>query len=227
LSLCLPLRMSSDDFVNAARTEEINRVLSLYGSMFDDMDVLELGSGAGAQLLAIRERCRSASGIDVSIRNDALTPVLHYDGKSIPFPDASFDLIFSSHVVEHIQSEPQVHAEMHRVLRAGGRCIHVVPSASWRFWASVLHYPALAHKAVMKFSRKAAPASSTPTFHGGPPTTSLSRWRSRLAYGLIQQRHGEHGNWVTEHFLFREKIWKKDSNRTAGRWNPLHRSGAS
>lgn len=50
--------------------------------------------------------------------------------QSIPFPDASFDVVIVSEVLEHLSDE-DLHdtlAEARRVLRPGGRCIGTVPA---------------------------------------------------------------------------------------------------
>src|SRR5215831_12782542 len=120
------MALTALEFVNALRAEEMRAILERHLALFANRDLLELGSGAGAQLLKLREICRSAEGLDTERRPDALTSVLTYDGKTFPFRDASFDVIFSSNVLEHIADEAAVYSEMHRVLRPGGICVHVV-----------------------------------------------------------------------------------------------------
>lgn len=195
-------------FVNSLRSHEIDLILSRHHDLFAGKSVLELGCGGGAQLLAIRGVCSSAVGIDVAVCGDVLTEVLPYDGRHIPFPDSSFDLIFSSHVIEHIKHEAEIHSEMHRVLRAGGLCVHVVPSAFWRFLSFSLHYPSLAKKALMKLRRV---QDNLPEGNNSNATSTsrLKRWRSRLSYAFLPQRHGEFGNWFTEPLHFRQPAWRK------------------
>ncbi|MEZ5167461.1 MAG: methyltransferase domain-containing protein [Acidimicrobiales bacterium] len=48
--------------------------------------------------------------------------------ESLTFPDRSFDLIVSSHVLEHVPDPWLACREMFRVLRPGGRMIHSIPS---------------------------------------------------------------------------------------------------
>ncbi len=52
---------------------------------------------------------------------------IYYDGKHIPFPDQSFDALFSSEVLEHVFNVEQIIAEWHRVLKPGGRCLVTIP----------------------------------------------------------------------------------------------------
>lgn len=50
-----------------------------------------------------------------------------YDGKTLPFPDQSFDAIFSSEVFEHIFNIEEIVKELHRVLIPGGKMLITVP----------------------------------------------------------------------------------------------------
>lgn len=52
-----------------------------------------------------------------------------YDGIHLPFPDAFFTAVYSSHCLEHITPWQAVLREYHRVLRAWGHIILVVPHA--------------------------------------------------------------------------------------------------
>lgn len=50
-----------------------------------------------------------------------------YDGKTIPFPDQSFDSVFSSEVFEHIFNLDEILTEIHRVLKPGGKMLITLP----------------------------------------------------------------------------------------------------
>ena len=53
--------------------------------------------------------------------------VLHQDLQQLSFADASFDLVLSSEVFEHIPDPYLAHREVLRVLRPGGRHVFTVP----------------------------------------------------------------------------------------------------
>ncbi|WP_454884446.1 class I SAM-dependent methyltransferase [Sphingomonas oryzagri] len=90
-------------------------------------DVLEVGCGTGAVSLEVARLGigHRHTGIDMA------DPVKHphpgvreagivlqaTDGAAIPFPDKSFDLVFSSHVLEHVTDERGFLAELTRVTR--------------------------------------------------------------------------------------------------------------
>ncbi len=51
----------------------------------------------------------------------------------IPFGDASFDTVINNQVMEHVDDLDAVVAEIHRVLKPGGRVISIFPDVSvWR-----------------------------------------------------------------------------------------------
>ena len=50
-----------------------------------------------------------------------------YAGKTLPFPDASQDSVFASHVLEHIEDWAASLADWYRVLKIGGHMVIAVP----------------------------------------------------------------------------------------------------
>ncbi len=57
----------------------------------------------------------------------ATATAMEGDALSLPFPDASFDVVIISEVMEHIPDDKGVLAEMVRVLKPGGRIAVTVP----------------------------------------------------------------------------------------------------
>ena len=98
--------------------------------------ILEVGSGAGWQAQRLADQGRSIVALDVPTSNythvRAYPPVL-YDGERIPIAGDTFDVVFSSNVLEHVDNLIFLSAELRRVLKPGGLAIHVLPTPSWRF----------------------------------------------------------------------------------------------
>lgn len=82
----------------------------------------------------------SYTGIDVPAADDfgmTRSPdIVDFDGRTIPFPDESFDEVLCTEVLEHVEDPAALIAEMRRVLRRGGRLVATVP-----FAARVHHAP--------------------------------------------------------------------------------------
>ena len=107
-----------------------------------DMQVLEFGAGRGRiaeapdrytrALGTLRGKVARVVGIDVDpavLENPIVDEAHVFDGVRIPFDDASFDLIVSDHVFEHIVDPAATAAELHRVLKPGGWLCARTPSA--------------------------------------------------------------------------------------------------
>ncbi len=64
----------------------------------------------------------------------------------LPFQDASFDVVFSHEVLEHVQDDRAACREMARVLRPGGRAVIFVPNRLYPFethgvyWRGKYHF---------------------------------------------------------------------------------------
>lgn len=65
---------------------------------------------------------------DATRGNVSMQEVVLGDGRSLPFPDASFDLVTSLWVMEHVAEPKVVLAEIHRVLKPGGLFAFVTPN---------------------------------------------------------------------------------------------------
>ena len=53
--------------------------------------------------------------------------IMNYDGKVLPFKDCSFDNVFSSEVIEHIDNLDEILDEINRVLKPNGKFMLTTP----------------------------------------------------------------------------------------------------
>lgn len=191
--------------LHALKAYELESAIAVLSIPLSDKDLLEIGSGTGYQLSLLAEKCKTAAGIDLASSAyacDRLMPVTDYDGAHIPFPDRSFDVIFSSSVLEHIVDVPGFHKEMLRVLKDDGVAVHIVPTHNWRLWTALAHYPALP-KTILGALQQSR--------NGGPEIeqhTRRSFW-SKIGAVVFPSRHGERGNALTEVFEFRPSRWER------------------
>lgn len=96
--------------------------------------VLDVGSGVGgtsrclAQEFGCRvtgidltdEYCRAAAMLSDRIGLSALIDYRQGDATNLPFPDASFDVVWTEHVAMNIPDKSRLYEEMYRVLKPGG-----------------------------------------------------------------------------------------------------------
>jgi hypothetical protein len=79
------------------------------------------------------ERLRALPNLDyVSADLEDPAAMEHWDITAIPHPDASFDAILCSHVLEHVRDDRRAMAELHRILRPGGWALIQSPVDSAR-----------------------------------------------------------------------------------------------
>jgi SAM-dependent methyltransferase len=170
--------------------------------------VLEIGGGSGFQAALIDSWGCSVTSIDIPGRSwpRSFFPVTFYDGQHLPFPDASFDIIFSSNVLEHVERLPGLLAETRRVTRAGGISIHVMPTSSWRLWTSLAHYVDLARRAFHRVTRvgaRRAPAEQP----GGEGLSTHPSLVAAMKRALLPAPHGEYPSAAAELYYFSKRRW--------------------
>lgn len=106
------------------------------GSCLRSLDENSVGLNVGA----------GGTKLDPRIKNLDLRPGEHIDyvcdASAIPVPDDTFDLVISQETLEHVADPWKVMAEMHRVLKPGGKIYcqlpfvigyHPGPTDFWRF----------------------------------------------------------------------------------------------
>ena len=96
--------------------------------------VLDVGSGVGGTSRCLArefgcrvtgidltdEYCRAAAMLSDRIGLSELVDYRQGDATNLPFPDASFDIVWTEHVAMNIPDKPALYREMHRVLKPGG-----------------------------------------------------------------------------------------------------------
>ena len=97
---------------------------------------LDLGCGAGDFTAVIAQAGARSLGVDVAeaalVRARSRHPGLEFRlvpiGGPLPFEDGSFDLLWSSEVIEHIADTAGWLSEVRRVMAPGGRLLLTTPS---------------------------------------------------------------------------------------------------
>jgi SAM-dependent methyltransferase len=176
------------------------------------LKVLELGGGRGVQARAIASWGCDIQSIDIrgrGLREGLVFPVVDYDGVHIPFPDNSFDIVFSSNVLEHVTNLPDLLADVRRVLRPSGVGIHVMPTPAWRLWTSVAHYVSMLQ---FLFNRaRGTETSRIGCFEGPLPGDVLADkgWSYAATRALLPRAHGEFPSALVELSRYSRVAWKR------------------
>jgi SAM-dependent methyltransferase len=95
--------------------------------------ILDFGCGKGEMVCQYRNAGFNAFGVDIKLdeETDFLRLILTENGYHIPFPNETFDFIFSQSVFEHVQNSSSALSEIWRILKPGGFSLHFFPP-KWR-----------------------------------------------------------------------------------------------
>lgn len=196
--------MQSIEHLDRIRTAEIERVAAFLTA---GQHVLEIGAGTGRQAVELTRRGLKVTAIEIANSTYAQErefPIVDYDGRTLPLPDASVDVVFSSNTLEHVPDLQRMHSEIRRVLKPSGYCIHAMPTHTWRFWSIVTSYLEAVSYSVSSIPRLLPWPGRSARELGG-------NWYRTLRHtaGLcLPRRHGERGNVVSEIWLFRPQWWR-------------------
>jgi SAM-dependent methyltransferase len=92
-----------------------------------------LDSGCGSmpyrELILSNSKITSYTGLDIEtgLNYEEIKPDVLWDGKTMPFDDARFDVVLSTEVLEHVPDPGMYLAEVKRVLMPGGTFFFTVP----------------------------------------------------------------------------------------------------
>lgn len=137
-----------------------------------DLSVLELGCGIGYQSAMLASISKSvvatdlpnesvadhAPGMDAAaklhqqlkIDNVTLIPC---SAEELPFDNDSMDMVFSSHVLEHIPNQKNALEEIYRVLKPGGYHVCIVPVRFEKLYAFISFYSYLIKASLIRFKK--------------------------------------------------------------------------
>lgn len=199
------MSLSSHESLLKIRQFELGRILPLIKT---NANILEIGAGAGWQSLALAKAGHNVTAVDIATNKfqcETVFLVRVFDGKSLPFSNNQFDTIFSSNVIEHVGDFDIFSLELKRVLCSAGVSIHIVPSASWRFWTSLTHPIYLVKLLFQSFS------TSKDAGHRLHLLSKLAEEKKEGKLKMLKliypRRHGERGSSISELFTFSRWGW--------------------
>jgi SAM-dependent methyltransferase len=172
------LFLSERDDPEPFYTKLADRSVSEFPFPLLDRVVLDLGAGPGHYTAALQRAGATVIPIDLGEENmrkagEAGLAAVQTDATRLPFPEASFDGVFCSNMLEHVPTAERVVDEIERVLKPGGW-----GWISWTNWYSPWgghnitpwHYlgPKLGAKTYAKIH--GGPPDRNPVFEGLWPT---------------------------------------------------------
>jgi SAM-dependent methyltransferase len=115
-------------------------------------DVLEIGSGAGGHSALFAKHGARVTAVDLTtarVRSTAAKfrllgdlasgcNAVQADAEKLPFAAESFDIVYSNGVLHHTADTEGAFAEVHRVLRPGGKAVIMLYcKSSWHYWINL------------------------------------------------------------------------------------------
>lgn len=94
---------------------------------------LDIGAGHGSLITKLKAKMKVQSSVcdytDTLMKlPDQKVDIANLNHDSLPYPDASFDIVTATEVIEHLEDFRRVVREIHRVLKPGGVCILSTPN---------------------------------------------------------------------------------------------------
>jgi ubiquinone/menaquinone biosynthesis C-methylase UbiE len=127
----------SDDynvFSEAASNKLIDHLVAL-GGLETGGKILDLGCGSGVFTALLHQRGFQATGLDLSpklleLARGKYPGILFVEGdiEDLPFDDGTADSVLLSGIVHHLPEPARCAAEVHRVLKRGGRFVAFDPN---------------------------------------------------------------------------------------------------
>ena len=124
------LKLSKDNLESYIIRSEIFKAISnamphFYGKLLDS----GCGSMPYKDLILSNSAITNYVGLDIedSLDYEGIQPDFLWDGKKMPFDDATFDVVISTEVLEHVSDPDSYLKEVKRVLKPQGKFFFTVP----------------------------------------------------------------------------------------------------
>lgn len=169
--------------------------------------VLEIGLGQGADSESLIRRGAVWSGVDLTpesvervrtrltLRDLPFADLRRGSALDLPFPDASFDLVFSHGVLHHVPEIQQAEKEIHRVLRPGGELVIMMYSRwSLNYLVSIAVVRRAALLAAYPLARAGVLKPGGRTLSGRTLSGHLANARDRGLLRYLRLREFTHRN---------------------------------
>lgn len=208
-------------YLRKTRKRELDLVFSLLPKTHF-VSGLEIGAGDGYQatLLAHHVDALISSDLNLNRLKESLKVtgvvyrVLDADEIEGEFEPGTFDLIFSSSVLEHLRDPKKFLAVTHSMLSDGGLAVHIVPSRHLKIFYLLFYYP---HMALLALDRFLGVVRGKPFFRSANVNfennlnvkAKPQKPQSRLKRFLFPVPHGNYRNHTEEFMAWGKGKWER------------------
>jgi len=125
------------EWLKSIRNEELVKTKQFFPK--NKTKLLEIGGKDGYLANILEKWGFHVTSIDLMPTSEFFD-VKKMNGEILEFDSNSFEIIFSSHVIAHVENKEVLFSEIKRVLKHEGIIIHIVPSRFWVILTSFWHY---------------------------------------------------------------------------------------
>jgi SAM-dependent methyltransferase len=153
--------------------------------------LLDMGVGRGDHLMAFSSLGFEVAGVDTSPNVAALSSkyevhIADLEHDLLPFPNNSFDFVFSKSVIEHMHYPDRLMSKALEVLRPGGTAVLMTPSWEYNYWGPFY----IDHTHVTPFTRPSLRDALTIVGFGSTEVTYFYQlpflWRYPICKPLVR-----------------------------------------
>ena len=181
---------------------EIGCGIGYYTAFLATMSASAIGTDQGNSEISIhRGNLAKASQLiqGLGIKNAIVKEAV---AERLPFPDACFDLVFSSHVFGYLKDQRKALSEIHRVLKPGGIHFCVVPSRATTLIRLIEHHFYLLNRVCYHGIGKRLTRATAASRIVSSRAVSVKR------HWLLPQPQGAQERWIEEVRATSHRRWK-------------------
>jgi len=131
--------MNDLEWLHLMRHDELDVALEKFPKG-KNIKILELGSGDGYMGKCLTEQNYDVICTDINPKLPSMFPVRKIIDGKLDFSSETFDLIFTSQVIAHVENLELFFDEVKRVLKKDGLMINLVPTTGWWIITNFWHY---------------------------------------------------------------------------------------
>ncbi len=195
------------DWWDYVRNEELKPALEFFPEE-KNIKILEIGGGNGYQAKKISEIGYNVISIDISPKYPQYFPVQKIDLITKSFKSQTFDLIFTSHVLPHLENLDVTLIEIRRLVKKNGFVIHILPTPSVSLVTNFWHYLFIPKYFWRSLSKRLIQNGNTEQKNEDKTKSYVSETNQVKLKQLFLHPLGNNPSFVHEFYYFSKFYWK-------------------